>query len=53
MSPMTSTTRTSTAGRADPVSLVTPDPAADAERRRGLRRMRTVAVSLLAFAAVV
>ena len=29
------------------------DPAADAERRRGLRQMRTVAVSLLVLAAVV
>ena len=35
------------------ISMITPDPAADAERRRGLRRMRTLAVSLLAFAAVV
>jgi uncharacterized membrane-anchored protein YjiN (DUF445 family) len=33
--------------------LITPDPGADEERRRGLRRMRTVAVSLLVFAAVV
>ena len=33
--------------------LITPDPDADEARRRGLRRMRTVAVSLLAFAAVV
>jgi uncharacterized membrane-anchored protein YjiN (DUF445 family) len=33
--------------------LITPDPAADEARRRGLRRMRTVAVSLLVFAAVV
>ncbi len=36
-----------------PVSLITPDPAADEARRRGLRRMRAVAVSLLVFAAVV
>jgi uncharacterized membrane-anchored protein YjiN (DUF445 family) len=35
------------------VSLVTPDPAADDARRRGLRRMRTVAVALLLFAAAV
>ena len=33
--------------------LITPDPGADAERRRGLRRMRAVAVALLGFAAVV
>ncbi|WP_325604993.1 DUF445 domain-containing protein [Nocardioides sp.] len=33
--------------------MITPDPGADEERRRGLRRMRTVAVSLLVFAAVV
>ena len=33
--------------------MITPDPAADAQRRRGLRRMRTLAVSLLVFAAVV
>ncbi|MGA8245476.1 MAG: DUF445 domain-containing protein, partial [Nocardioides sp.] len=41
---------TTTAG---PISMITPDPEADAQRRRGLRRMRTLAVSLLAFAAVV
>jgi len=35
------------------MSLLAVDPAADAERRRGLRRMRTVAVSLLLLAAVV
>src|SRR3954452_14620654 len=35
------------------ISMVTPDPAADDLRRRGLRRMRTLAVSLLAFAAAV
>jgi uncharacterized membrane-anchored protein YjiN (DUF445 family) len=39
------------------VDMVSPQlgahPEADAERRRGLRRMRTLAVSLLAFAAVV
>ena len=33
--------------------LITPDPAADDARRRALRRMRTVAVSLLLFAALV
>ncbi len=33
--------------------MITPDPVADETRRRGLRRMRTVAVALLAFAAVV
>ncbi|HEX5918650.1 MAG TPA: DUF445 domain-containing protein [Nocardioides sp.] len=36
-----------------PISLITPDPGADEARRRGLRRMRTVAVGLLAFAACV
>ena len=35
------------------VPMITPEPAADAARRRALRRMRTLAVSLLAFAAVV
>ena len=35
------------------ISMITPDPAADEARRRGLRRMRTVAVGLLVFAAVV
>ncbi len=35
------------------VSLITPDPGADEERRRGLRQMRTVAVGLLVLAAVV
>jgi len=35
------------------VSMITPDPAADEARRQGLRRMRTVAVGLLGFAAVV
>src|SRR3954453_21079198 len=38
---------------ADPIMMITADPAADARRRRGLRRMRTLAVSLLLFAAVV
>ncbi len=33
--------------------MITPDPAADEARRRGLRQMRTVAVGLLVFAAVV
>ncbi len=36
-----------------PVPMITPNPAADAVRRRGLRRMRTVAVGLLLLAAVV
>lgn len=36
-----------------PIAMITPDPAADEARRRGLRRMRTVAVSLLVFAALV
>jgi uncharacterized membrane-anchored protein YjiN (DUF445 family) len=35
------------------ISMITPTPAADEERRRGLRRMRTLAVSLLVLAAVV
>jgi uncharacterized membrane-anchored protein YjiN (DUF445 family) len=35
------------------VSLITPDPGADEARRRGLRRMRTVAVGLLVLAALV
>ena len=35
------------------ISMITPDPAADEERRRGLRKMRTIAVSLLVLAAVV
>jgi uncharacterized membrane-anchored protein YjiN (DUF445 family) len=34
-------------------AMVTPNPAADEERRRGLRQMRTLAVGLLLFAAVV
>lgn len=38
---------------AAPLSIITPDPAADEQRRRGLRRMRTVAVGLLGLAAVV
>jgi uncharacterized membrane-anchored protein YjiN (DUF445 family) len=38
---------------ADTLTMITANPAADAERRRGLRRMRTLAVGLLAFAAVV
>ena len=36
-----------------PVTMITPNPEADAVRRRGLRRMRTVAVGLLGAAAVV
>ncbi|HSE71927.1 MAG TPA: DUF445 domain-containing protein [Nocardioidaceae bacterium] len=35
------------------LTLITPDPALDEERRRGLRRMRSLAVSLLLFAALV
>ena len=35
------------------ISLITPDPGAEEERRRGLRQMRTVAVGLLVLAAVV
>jgi uncharacterized membrane-anchored protein YjiN (DUF445 family) len=38
---------------AEPITMITPDPAADARRRSGLRRMRTLAVSLLLLAAVV
>jgi uncharacterized membrane-anchored protein YjiN (DUF445 family) len=44
------TTTTTSAG---PVAMITPDPAADARRRAGLRRMRTLAVCLLLLAAVV
>jgi uncharacterized membrane-anchored protein YjiN (DUF445 family) len=44
------TTTTTSPG---PIAMITPDPAADARRRRGLRRMRTWAVSLLLLAAVV
>ena len=35
------------------LSIITPDSALDEQRRRGLRRMRTLAVSLLVLAAVV
>ena len=35
------------------IPLITPEPEADAARRRGLRRMRAVALSLLVFAAIV
>ena len=35
------------------ISMITPDPVADESRRRGLRRMRTVAVGLLLLAALV
>ena len=35
------------------ITMVTANPAADEERRRGLRRMRTLAVGLLLFAAAV
>jgi uncharacterized membrane-anchored protein YjiN (DUF445 family) len=35
------------------LAMITPDSAADEQRRRGLRRMRTLAVSLLVLAAVV
>jgi uncharacterized membrane-anchored protein YjiN (DUF445 family) len=38
---------------AAPITMITPDPAADARRRRGLRRMRTLAVALLLLAACV
>lgn len=36
-----------------PISLITPDPAADKARRAGLRRMRIVAFGLLVFAGIV
>jgi uncharacterized membrane-anchored protein YjiN (DUF445 family) len=39
--------------RPDAISMITPDPAADELRRRGLRRMRSIAVGLLVFAAAV
>jgi uncharacterized membrane-anchored protein YjiN (DUF445 family) len=35
------------------MTMITPDPESDARRRSGLRRMRTLAVALLLFAAVV
>ena len=35
------------------ITMITPNPAADAVRRQGLRRMRTLAVSLLVLAAIV
>jgi uncharacterized membrane-anchored protein YjiN (DUF445 family) len=35
------------------LTMITPDPDADERRRRGLRRMRSLAVGLLLFAAVV
>ncbi len=44
---------TTTTGSPGPVTMITPDPAADAVRRKGLRRMRTLAVGLLLAAAVV
>lgn len=47
---MTGTT-TTTPGAS--IAMITPDPAADARRRRGLRRMRTLAVCLLVLAAAV
>jgi uncharacterized membrane-anchored protein YjiN (DUF445 family) len=37
----------------DTLTMITANPAADEERRRGLRRMRTLAVGLLLLAAVV
>jgi len=43
-------TTTTSAG---PIGMITPDPAADDRRRRGLRRMRTLAVGLLLLAAAV
>ena len=45
------TTTTTTSPR--PIAMITPDPAADERRRRGLRRMRTLAVGLLLLAAAV
>jgi uncharacterized membrane-anchored protein YjiN (DUF445 family) len=47
---MTTTTTTTSPG---PIAMITPDPAADDRRRRGLRRMRTLAVGLLLLAAAV
>ena len=44
---------TTTTTPSAPIAMITPDPAADARRRRGLRRMRTLAVSLLLLAAAV
>jgi uncharacterized membrane-anchored protein YjiN (DUF445 family) len=51
--PSAVSTPSSTASSTRSLPLITPDPGADEERRRGLRRMRTVAVSLLVLAAVV
>ena len=48
-----STAMTTTMTPAGPIAMITPDPAADARRRRGLRQMRTLAVCLLLLAAVV
>src|SRR5215213_6345641 len=47
------TTTTSAGPIASPIAMITPDPAADERRRRGLRRMRTLAVGLLLAAALV
>src|SRR3954471_18474566 len=47
------TTTTSAGPITSPIAMITPDPAADERRRRGLRRMRTLAVSLLLLAAAV
>jgi uncharacterized membrane-anchored protein YjiN (DUF445 family) len=44
---------TTTMTSAGSIAMITADPAADERRRRGLRRMRTLAVSLLLVAAVV
>jgi uncharacterized membrane-anchored protein YjiN (DUF445 family) len=46
-------TTTTTPPRVAPIAMIVADPAADARRRRGLRRMRTLAVCLLLLAAAV
>ncbi|QCX28113.1 DUF445 domain-containing protein [Nocardioides jishulii] len=46
-------TDTTTPSSGKPISIVTPEPEADAARRRGLRTMRTLAVGLLVLAAIV
>ncbi|MGC4111093.1 MAG: DUF445 domain-containing protein [Nocardioides sp.] len=46
-------TTTTSPPRPEPIAMVTADPAADERRRRGLRRMRTLALGLLLLAAAV
>jgi uncharacterized membrane-anchored protein YjiN (DUF445 family) len=46
-------TTTTSPPKAEAIGMTVPDPASDARRRRGLRQMRSLAVSLLILAAVV